>query len=45
MFKKQKSVSGVLTLNFIPKKGGSWWAIGLNIISCVGSSKRLAMTA
>ncbi|WP_187923472.1 hypothetical protein [Helicobacter pylori] len=22
MFKKQKSVSGVLTLNFIPKKGG-----------------------
>ncbi|EQL49893.1 hypothetical protein N403_07530 [Helicobacter pylori FD430] len=27
MFKKQKSVSGVLNLNFTPKKGGgSWWA-------------------
>ncbi|PUD51397.1 hypothetical protein C2R60_07820 [Helicobacter pylori] len=24
MFKKQKSVSGVLALNFTPKKGGSW---------------------
>ncbi|MGL2733682.1 hypothetical protein ACQJ7O_07290 [Helicobacter pylori] len=45
MFKKQKSVSGVLTLNFIPKKGGSWWAIHLSVMSGVGGSKRLAMTA
>ncbi|WRA18241.1 hypothetical protein KVK73_04265 [Helicobacter pylori] len=45
MFKKQKSVSGVLTLNFIPKKGGSWWAIGLSVMSCVGGLKQLAMTA
>ncbi|EJC00286.1 hypothetical protein HPHPP2B_1003 [Helicobacter pylori Hp P-2b] len=46
MFKKQKSVSGVLTLNLSLKKGGgSWWAIGLNIISCVSGLKQLVMTA
>ncbi|MUU51841.1 hypothetical protein F7220_02680 [Helicobacter pylori] len=43
---KRKSVSGVLTLNFIPKKkGGSWWAIGLSVMSGVGGSKQLVMTA
>ncbi|WQW67379.1 hypothetical protein KVL18_02015 [Helicobacter pylori] len=45
MFKKRKSVSGVLTLNFTPKKGGSWWAIYLGVISGVGGLKQLAMTA
>ncbi len=34
----------VLTLNFIPKKGGSWWAIHLSVMSGVGGSKRLVMT-
>ncbi|EJC49316.1 hypothetical protein HPHPP26_1582 [Helicobacter pylori Hp P-26] len=29
-------MSGVLTLNFIPKKGGSWWAIHLSVMSGVG---------
>ncbi|WQU84682.1 hypothetical protein KVC49_04280 [Helicobacter pylori] len=45
MFKKQKSVSGVLTLNFIPKKGGSWWAIHLSVMSGVGGLKQFVMTA
>ncbi|MGN8370436.1 hypothetical protein ACR9JZ_04500 [Helicobacter pylori] len=45
MFKKQKSVSGVLTLNFIPKKGGSWWAIHLSVVRGVGGLKQLVMTA
>ncbi|WP_162980670.1 hypothetical protein [Helicobacter pylori] len=45
MFKKQKSVSGVLTLNLSLKKGGcSWWAIHLSVIRGVGGSKQLAMT-
>ncbi len=43
---KQKSVSGVLTLNFTPKKGGSWFErFGLSVINCVGGLKQLAMTA
>ncbi|MCQ2939878.1 hypothetical protein [Helicobacter pylori] len=44
MFKKQKSVGGVLTLNLSLKRG-SWWAIHLSVMSGVGDSKRLAMTA
>ncbi|WP_316456237.1 hypothetical protein [Helicobacter pylori] len=45
MFKKQKSVSGVL--DFIPKKGGGSWfeRFGLSVIRGLGGSKQLAMTA
>ncbi|PDW37022.1 hypothetical protein BB423_06115 [Helicobacter pylori] len=43
---KRKSVSGVLTLNFIPKKRGSWFErFGLSVIRGVGGLKQLAMTA
>ncbi|EJB96653.1 hypothetical protein HPHPP1_1146 [Helicobacter pylori Hp P-1] len=39
-------MSGVLTLNFIPKKrGGSWWAIHLSVIRGVSGLKQLAITA
>ncbi|WP_205732072.1 hypothetical protein [Helicobacter pylori] len=38
-------MSGVLTLNFTPKKGGSWFErFGLSVMSGVGGSKQLAMT-
>ncbi|TPI07548.1 hypothetical protein FIM34_04715 [Helicobacter pylori] len=43
---KQKSVSGVLTPNFTPKKGGGWLSgYSLSAIRGVGGLKQLAMTA
>ncbi|GAA8549994.1 hypothetical protein HpHA38_19530 [Helicobacter pylori] len=45
VFKKQKKRERCFNPKFIPKKGGSWWAIHLSVMSGVGGSKRLAMTA